>query len=429
MKKRIPSSRPPINTLSLPIDIRAWSGRLGARAAGIIRTAGLKPKRPAKGPIQVLDLFCGAGGLSVGFEMVGRLTPSFELAAAVDYDPHSGATYARNLPIRPLIADLAYETSTAHRRARFLQSLPIVGKRPLVLIGGPPCQGFSAHRKKNGGSGDLRNQLIQAFADVAVNLLPDFILLENVPEILSKQHWHLYSGLRSQLERAGYVVRAAIHNLAGFGVPQERFRALVLASRKPFRMPQPFLATEDYLTVRSAIEGLPSISPGEYLVDDPMHMCSSHRRETVETIRQIPKNGGSRPKGVGPRCLQNVDGFRDVYGRLHWDRPANTITAFARNPASGRFVHPEQHRGLSIREAALLQAFPKDFVFEGPFDHKFLQIGNAVPPAFSAFLAAHVLGEMLADSAPDADCAADIQSPTSNSFSSGIAGRKKRWVS
>jgi DNA (cytosine-5)-methyltransferase 1 len=116
---------------------------------------------------------------------------------------------------------------------------------------------------------------------------------------------------------------------------------------------------------------------------------------------------------------------------MYWDRPANTITASARNPASGRFAHPEQDRGLTIREAGLLQGFPKEFYFEGPFDDKFLQIGNAVPPIFSCYLAAHVLGQWLGQQQAPAKILqfrSDVTTPTSNSFSSGIAGRKK-WAS
>ncbi len=129
--------------------------------------------------------------------------------------------------------------------------------------------------------------------------------------------------------------------------------------------------------------------------------------------------------------MDRVDGFRDVYGRMYWDRPANTITAYARNPASGRYVHPHQNRGLTVREAALLQGFPLRFRFEGPFDHRFLQIGNAVPPIFSAYLAAHLLGELRSPSPPslsNLDGVIEVCSPTSNSFSSGIAGRKKRTL-
>jgi DNA (cytosine-5)-methyltransferase 1 len=229
------------------------------------------------------------------------------------------------------------------------------------------------------------------------------------------------------LESSGYQVRAHIHDLAGFGVPQHRFRALVIASKKRIAMPRAFLTGGNFVTVRQAIGYLPAVRPGMRCDDDAMHYCTRHNASTINTIKQVPKNGGRRPPGVGPKCLQNVDGFRDVYGRMFWDRPANTITAYSRNPASGRYVHPSQHRGLTIREAALLQGFPRDYAFEGPFDDRFSQIGNAVPPPFGCFVAAHLLGEWLSASpaASDAGSGLEVTRPTTNSFSSGIAGRKR----
>jgi DNA (cytosine-5)-methyltransferase 1 len=407
------------------LDERGSARELGKTASIRMGRRGALSGPPAAGPIQIVDLFCGAGGLSAGFELVGRFTKSFRLVAAVDVDQHSALTYSKNLPILPIIADLASEASTNKRALRLIDSFGLIRSQPLVLIGGPPCQGFSAHRKKDKQHNDERNNLLIAFARMVVLLKPDFVVFENVPEVMAKKNWGLFSEMRRALERRGYNIRTQIHNLAGFGVPQARFRTLVLAARKAFRMPEAYVSPENYRTVRDAIGRLPPIEPGIASSTDPMHVCSKHRDSTIKTIRKIPKDGGTRPPGVGPRCLQAVDGFRDVYGRLYWDRPANTITAFARNPASGRYIHPEQHRGLSIREAALLQGFPPDYHFEGPIDDRFLQIGNAVPPCFAAFLAAHVFGEITGEQPMRNDFdARDELGPTSNSFSSGIAGRK-----
>jgi DNA (cytosine-5)-methyltransferase 1 len=135
-----------------------------------------------------------------------------------------------------------------------------------------------------------------------------------------------------------------------------------------------------------------------------MHYTAGHRESTLATIRAVPKDGGSRPADVGPECLRRFEArqgkpaYEDVYGRLHWDRPSITITAYSRNPASGRFVHPDQDRGLSVREAALLQGFPSTYHFHGTLDQRFRQIGNAVPPVFAAYLAGHLLGELAAPS-------------------------------
>ena len=185
--------------------------------------------------------------------------------------------------------------------------------------------------------------------------------------------------------------------------------------------------SERFISVRQAIGHLEPVKPGEIGLD-PMHFCANHRNSTVETIKQVPRDGGSRPPGVGPKCLAKVDGYRDVYGRLAWDRPAVTVTASARNPASGRFSHPEQDRGLTVREAALLQGFPHNFIFEGSFDEKFLQIGNAVPPRFSLCLA-EAVAKFFARTAKHirpVEGTYQHPLPLRNSFSSAIFAYKRR---
>lgn len=407
-------------------DVRQRARALGRRLALGLPTDLVGGPR-ADGPVDVVDVFCGCGGLSTGFELVGRATPSFRLVGAADIDPAAIDTYAANLPVAPARVDLAAVAATPERIDAFLASLPRRPGARTVLVGGPPCQGFSAHRKKDGKPKDERNTLVRAYAQLAVRLRPEVVVLENVPEILAKKDFGQFRAFRDLLEAAGYAVQAAIHNLGTFGVPQERFRALVVAARIPFEMPAGFLAPEAFRTVRDAIGDLPRVAPGRPSADDDQHWCTRHRRSTIDTIKRVPLDGGRRPAGVGPACLNRVDGFRDVYGRLYWDRPANTITGYARNPASGRYVHPEQHRGLTIREAALLQGFPARYAFAGPFDHRFIQIGNAVPPVFAAYLAAHIWGELCASDAPET-VVRPVQAaavPTSDSFSSGIAGRKR----
>lgn len=421
------SDAPPVPWRVTELDPRRWARELGRRAALEEVDRFPRNEEAANGPIDVLDVFCGCGGLSCGFEVVGRMVPSYRLAGAADIDPWAITTYERNLPIRPGSVDLAQATTTATALDEFVGTLNLRAGAPLVLVGGPPCQGFSAHRKKDGKPNDARNDLVRAYARLALHLQPEIVVLENVPEVLAAKHWYQIEYFMNSLAEAGYHLRAQIHNLAAYGAPQERFRALVIASRRPFEMPEAFLDPEAFRTVRDAIGWLPAIEPGQPSPADEMHLCTNHRQSTIDTIRRVPIDGGRRPSGVGPACLQRVDGFRDVYGRLYWDRPANTITAYARNPASGRYVHPEQHRGLSVREAALLQGFPRRWHFEGPFDHRYQQIGNAVPPVFAAYLAAHLLGELWSTDPAGVDLGRLEQPPrpTSDSFSSGIAGRKR----
>jgi DNA (cytosine-5)-methyltransferase 1 len=406
---------------ALAEDARALGAWAALNASDIFAAGGA-----TDGPIDVVDLFSGCGGLSVGFDVIAKVVPSYRLAGGVDVDPWCVSTYERNMPAPAIRADLGEVSRNPDAVDALFSKLRTRPRRPWVLIGGPPCQGFSAHRKRE-RPGDLRNNLIEAYAAIAARVQPDLVVMENVPEILSERHWRHFEAFRRVLASEGYSVRASIHNLGAFGVPQERFRAVVIAAKSPPQLPEGFLTPSEFLTVRDAIGHLPPVAAGTPDPIDTMHVSTRHRRSTVETIRAVPRDGGRRPPGVGPACLDRVDGYRDVYGRMYWDRPANTITAYARNPASGRYAHPEQDRGLTIREAALLQSFPATYMFEGPFDHKFLQIGNAVPPAFAAYLAAHVLGELVQGSrGRTAADGREVLVPTSNSFSSGIAGRKKR---
>ncbi len=413
----------------LPDDVngkgaRAWATSLGRKSVRQARLGFPARSEPARGPVDVVDLFCGCGGLSFGFELVGRLAPSYRLSAAVDIDRHSARTYESNLSLKPLLRDLSQVASSPARIKRLRADLGLRPGAPLVVVGGPPCQGFSAHRKKDGRFRDARDSLVASFAKIALSLDPDVVVLENVPELLAKKSWHLFNEYRDAFSRAGYAVTAEVHNLAGFGVPQERFRALVVASKFGFPSPKPIRSPGRYRTVRDTIGGLDPVVPGQDNTKDLMHVCTNHRKSTVDVIRRVPLDGGKRPRGVGPSCLDRVDGFRDVYCRMYWDRPANTITGYARNPASGRYIHPEQDRGLTIREAALLQGFPKSYIFEGPFDDKFSQIGNAVPPIFSSYLAAYVLGAIMGGESAG-NMVQGVTSHLSNSFSSGIAGRKR----
>ncbi len=206
-----------------------------------------------------------------------------------------------------------------------------------------------------------------------------------------------------------------------------------MAFNGQFRMPEPFLGPHEFRTVRQAIGHLPPLSPGEAHPKDTMHVTSAHRKSTVELLSKVPKDGGSRPPGLGPKCLDKArgkfGGYTDVYGRLAWKRPALTITARCRTPSCGRFAHPEQNRGLSVREAALLQGFPQAFLFEGPFDDKFKQIGNAVSPLIAKHFAEHMYAEyqrIRQNGYISVDLSSDIQESIGHGFSILINGIKRR---
>lgn len=367
-----------------------------------------------------VDFFCGAGGMSYGFHKIGELTGRLRWAGAIDIDKHAIDTYERNYGHRPTQMNLAEADIDEIK-----ESLNLDPNNELILIGCAPCQGFSAHRKKDHRGPDKRNTLVGLFAEIAVQLNPKIIIMENVPDLLAKKHWHHYKVFKETVEAAGYHIAVKILNMAEYGTPQSRFRTVLIAAKDFFpTLPAPVLKPDQFRTVREAIGDLPPLKAGEKDPNDPMHMTSRHKKETVEILKQVPKDGGNRPRGVGPQCLDKVTGFYDVYGRLAWDKTAVTITARCRTPSCGRFVHPEQDRGLSVREAALLQGFPNNFYFEGPFDDKFKQIGNAVSPIFSTRLAGHVL-TMLAGR-NHADHKDAIDQPYFGSYSGRIAHIKQK---
>lgn len=382
---------------------------------------------PEAAPFQVVDFFCGGGGTSLGFAALSRIYPFFRLIGGCDINSDAAKTYRRNFNVPVIENDIRTLTSATERR-QFLANLDRYDEnKPLIVIGCAPCQGFSSHRKKNWSKEDERNELVGVFASVAVKLNPVCIIMENVPEMLSEKYWEYFEQARRKFRQAGYVINQTIHNAAEYGVPQERFRALMIAMRRDFLLPDPLLRPDEFLTVRNAIAHLPPVSPGRVHSNDPLHRSAHHRPSTIETIRAVPKNGGSRPAGVGPKCLDRVGGFYDVYGRLAWDKPSITITHYARNPASGRYVHPRQDRGLTMREAALLQSFPERFEFIGSLDSVFGQIGNAVAPKFACGVAASVLVELLSPAPTQEErkrAVVPINHPVSSSFSSVIGGIK-----
>ena len=350
------------------------------------------PLNQVSAPISIIDLFCGCGGASAGFLSVNRTLPVFKAVSAWDIDGDACSTYEQlgfkptNGDIGTILADIEILKDLKRKKG---------DARPSVLIGCPPCQGFSAYRKTMPEAAeDGRNNLVDLFSLIAAELKPDYVFMENVPELLSEKYRTHFEFFNRQMKSKGYHVASGVLNMAGFGLPQARKRAIVIASLDPVRLPEQFLSRKDFVTVRRAISHLPKIAAGEQDKTDQMHVTAGHRDGTLDVIRSVPKDGGSRQSGFGPKRLDEAAGFSDVYGRLRWDKPSVTITGSARNPASGRFVHPDQDRGISIREALILQGFPESFSLNGSFGQKFTLVGNAVPPMFAAAVAAHLVFDM-----------------------------------
>ncbi len=390
----------------------------------------LKKEEYLGNPIQVIDFFCGAGGTSLGFAAVNGVVSAFDFLGGCDINRASAESYAHNFGTPLINRDVIELTQDKKELDRLLVEIGYDKEKPTILIGCAPCQGFTSHRKKHWDKeDDTRNNLVNLFAEIVGYLRPQAFVMENVPEFLSNRYWKYFSSAKKRYLQDGYIVKENIYNAASFGVPQERFRSIVIGMRKEFLLPEGFLTDTEYKTVRDAIGGLRPVPAGVADPGDFMHKSAAHKKSTIEVLKQVPHDGGNRPMGVGPACLDRTKGFSDTYGRLYWDRPSITITHYARNPASGRYTHPEQDRGLTAREAALLQSFPYGFEFMGKSDDIYRQIGEAVPPLFAAGVATDILIELLSSEPLDVQLEASpksIDSPVSSSYSSVIAGIKIR---
>jgi len=346
-------------------------------------------RAPSEG-LQVLDLFSGCGGMSLGFRAYADAFGGIGKFSGVDIFRQAVETYRINLGNASLgdVRKIAQARDIEGELGVLCDYDP---RTPTILIGCPPCQGFSAHTRTRGGPDDDRNSLILDFARIALALKPIAIVIENVPEMLAGRYRAYWECFEAELLEGGYHFTADIHNLAVFGVPQKRNRALCFALKGPSHPLPAIYDRWNFRNVRDAIGDLPAIVAGERCSTDPMHRTVRHRLSTLEVINQVPFNGGSRPPGVGPKCLDRVSGFYDVYGRLAWNRPSITITRYSRSPASGRFTHPEQTRGLSAREVARIQTFPDRFTFSGSLDDVYRQIGEAVPPRAAVAVATWIM--------------------------------------
>jgi len=264
-----------------------------------------------------------------------------------------------------------------------------------LLAGCPPCQGFSRMRTLNGkvNVNDPRNDLLLQFLRFADDLRPKAIMIENVPGLAEDER---FSVLDKHLTDAGYRGKPHVLNVADYGVAQRRNRLIYVAGLG-FNIPIS-RSTRKRVTVKDLIGDLPRAGQS----GDAIHDIPEKRAPRVmHMIRRIPKDGGSRrdlPASDQLECHKRCTGFKDVYGRMAWDSVAPTITSGCFNPSKGRFLHPEENRAITMREAALLQGFPRSYHFPVSVGKSTLamMIGNALPPPFVA-IHAQVIRERLRD--------------------------------
>ena len=346
----------------------------------------------------LIDLFAGCGGMTRGFEDTGRFRSVF----AVESDRDAAETYRLNFGdhvAEALIEDVA--------------SFPDAD----LVIGGPPCQGFSPLNRD--AVGFERRGLWREYLRALEQARPRAFVMENVPELLRSAE---YVEFKRRAEELGFIVGGDVLNAADYGVPQRRRRAIVIGVREggvPWPTPthsnpeaMMLGADRPWVTFREAVEGLPLRPDGK-----GWHRPRNPRPESVRRYKAVPRDGGDRfamqrnldRAGLAvlvPRCWrEKPTGTTDVFGRLWWDRPALTIRTEFYKPEKGRYLHPSAHRPITVREAARCMSFPDDFIL--PEDQAMTsvarQLGNAVPPLLARRLAETLAGHLKASARPAVD--------------------------
>lgn len=310
-----------------------------------------------------IDLFAGAGLFGHAFEQAG-----FRQVLAVENDKHAAETHRKNS--RCQVIEDSVTTVNPPRSAD-------------VLIAGPPCQGFSTLGRMD--PADPRNQLSLEVVRWAKQIRPSVVIIENVEAYLNSKIWIYVS---QALRKLDYAVESWVLDASDFGVPQRRRRSFTLATDN-VEVKRP-LATKARVSVREAWDGLPGTPNGVNL-----HWAPKPSNLALARMRVIPEGGDKRdilraaPHLAPPSWAKVHNEATDVWGRMLWDEPANTLRTCLQNPSKGRYLHPRQNRVISLREAARLHSISDDFQFSGKPTHVARQIGNGVPPS---------LGKAIADS-------------------------------
>jgi len=329
--------------------------------------------------IAAIDLFCGAGGVSHGFKKAGM-----DVRLGIDNDPSFQETYRKNNNAEYLCGDIRWITADM-----IIEEAKIKRNQKLVISSCAPCQPFSLQNNKIKKEFDLRKdlgfeliRLLQEFKKKTI--VPNAIFMENVPEFEKSPIWH---AIDLELHKLGYSIVSGVVNFAAYGIPQNRKRFLAIArlGYDHFTFPEETHGPgkRPYVTVSEAFAGLRRINAGDECATIPNHKTRALSAINLKRISIVPKNGGSRaafPDELILDCHKSFNGHTDVYGRMSSDQPSPTITTRCISITNGRFGHPHEDRGISLREAARLQTFPDNFIFYGEnLEKNCKMIGNAVP--------------------------------------------------
>lgn len=332
--------------------------------------------------IIAVDLFCGAGGLTRGLKDAG-----IKVKRGFDIDPNLKETYEKNNGTTKFVCKDVSEI----KGEEILEGIDRK-KCKFLLAGCAPCQPFSAINKSNFEE-DGRKLLIMQFARLIEETKPDFIMLENVPGLMRGRGKLIFDKFIEELKIKKYTFDVNVLNAKNYGVPQNRERLILLASRHgKIRIPEPTNGKnkKSYATVREFIAKYPAIEAGVSDKKIPNHTARSIEKINIERLKCVKPDGGSRldfPKHLVLKCHRKHEGHSDVYGRMKWDDVSPTLTCKCTSISNGRFGHPSQLRAISVREAAALQTFKDNYIFYGTITQTSKWVGNAVPVLFSKQLA------------------------------------------
>ena len=348
---------------------------------------------------KMIDLFCGAGGMSLGF-VDKRYCGAFESIFALDFDKAATETYNSNFKGNHCV-------NTGIEEWLNDNEVPQAD----IVIGGPPCQGFSLLNKNR--VGDARRALWEPYMDIVEKSGAYIFVMENVPGILKSDEFNDIS--KRAFEFGFSLLNPQVLNMPDYGVAQTRKRAIIIGFKRdtfnfnitPHFPPQPTHSSPDdfsslpaWMTVKEVIKDLPE-PVGTEIRHNEKHPLNLHfgRNPTaisLERYKAVPKGGNrfdlqkNRPD-ITPNCwINKKSGGTDLFGRVWWDRPSVTIRTEFFKPEKGRYLHPEKHRPITHREAARIMSFPDDFIFRGTKIEIAKQIGNAVPPIFAGRIASFV---------------------------------------
>ena len=350
---------------------------------------GQEIKKVAHPPIEVVDLFCGIGGLSFGMRSKG-----LEILAGYDIDSSCKYAYETNNKAKFICKDIK-EVSPE-------EILSTYGQGSIrILAGCAPCQPFSSYAFKNKNKDPNKYDLLYEFGRLVKDVHPDIVTMENVAQIISFKEKPVLYDFENLLRKEKYYVWMKPVYCPDYGIPQTRKRLVLLASR--FGKIKLIPAThkpQEYKTVKDTIGDLPEIKAGESYKHDPLHRAKVLSPLNLERISHTPYGGSWKdwPEKLLLNCHKTKKGrsFGSVYGRMVWDAPSPTMTTQCTGLGNGRFGHPVQNRAISIREAALLQTFPLTYKFFP--DEKSVAItkasryiGNAVPPKLGEVIAESIL--------------------------------------